>query len=236
MAFFLAVTMAVGFRLIFLGMKTRRLPEWVIGTSYLSIGSGSVLVVIGGGLYAQQPLAAVMILKLGTLSTSLGAGTLLLGCWRIFRPASRAAAAIAGSAMLALIVLFAYVMSGGPDVAPTRTGPYWAGFGIRIATFAWIGGESLRYHALLRRRLSLGLTTPLMAHRFLLWGIAAVATTCSYLTYMVFELGGTAAGDSPGQTLLLGLLGAGTGLCLWLAFFPPQRYRRWIEGHAIATP
>lgn len=235
MGFFLVVTMWVGLRLVALGIRSGELPEWVIGTAYLSIGSGSVLVVVGGGLHVDQPDLGVRVQQAGALLTSLGSCALLHGCWRIFRSASRVAAGIAGAGIFALVATVAVVMSGDAGQVPTRTMAYWSGFAIRIATFAWIGGESLRYYGLLHRRLALGLTTPVMAHRFLLWGVAAVTTTFSYLVYLGFEVGGSSSGESAGATGLLGLLGASTGLCLWLAFFPPDRYRRWVEERFAAA-
>ena len=117
----------------------------------------------------------------------------------------------------------------GPIVQKHAFGAYWTGFAVRIGSFAWIGFESLRYHGLLRRRIALGLTSPLMAHRFLLWGFSGAMATFSYLIYLGFELAGSALGEAALPTLLVGALGLATGAATWLAFLPPAFYRRWID-------
>ena len=87
----------------------------------------------------------------------------------------------------------------------------------------------------MRKQLSLGLAEPLVANRFLLWGVGSL---CRFL----MVLGGAIpsiffAADAiefaPGlvgfTVLAVGLAGLGVAVSYWLTFFPTQSYVRFIE-------
>jgi len=99
-----------------------------------------------------------------------------------------------------------------------------------LAVFGWTGGEALRYHRQLTRRLRLGLADPLVAHRFGLWafsGALAVTSTLSSLFYAYVLRLPMAATPVAFVAVQLGLFVA--AICLWLAFYPPGFYRRRIS-------
>jgi hypothetical protein len=106
----------------------------------------------------------------------------------------------------------------------------WVGYTI---PFGWAGAEAFNQYRQSRRRLPLGLCEPLVCNRFLLWSLFAImqvsiclAILPQYASYEQHDLF-SATWDT--------LIGAGEILSvatIWLVFFPPAAYRRWIEGTA----
>ena len=96
-----------------------------------------------------------------------------------------------------------------------------------LAAYGWAAREAFRYHALLRRRLALGLADPVVTHQFLLWGVSAGSAFGSSAVSLFFThvLGlSIAATVVPFVAIQLALFTA--AVCLWFAFFPPGFYRR----------
>ena len=86
-----------------------------------------------------------------------------------------------------------------------------------------------------RKRLRLGLAEPAVVERFVLWGsamwLAAFLTTIS----MVMEAMGWVMIGTVAGALLVGPLGLGIALLLWLAFFPPRAYLAWVTRRTAAA-
>jgi hypothetical protein len=104
-----------------------------------------------------------------------------------------------------------------------------------LAINLWVGLEPLAYHVKLRRRVALGLAEPLVADRFLLWGVGSLARAALIVLGAVsgLVLPGVAAGAREAFTaatlLLASLLGVLTAGTYWLTFNPTPAYVRWVE-------
>ncbi len=220
-----AVSAAVGVRLLALARRSRKLPELVMAIASLGTGIGATLVVLGvARAEAQQP-SSVALIYAGIIMTSTGSIFLCAGMWRIFRVNELWAVALTLVAGVLLVVSCSVLL--GVDHSghlPTEHPAYWLGFGVRIATFGWVAAESLHYARQLQRRAALGLAEPLMANRFLCWGVSSVSSCIAYLIYLGCMLSGEAP---PAHALaLIGALGLVSGGSMWIAFFPPGLYRQ----------
>jgi hypothetical protein len=98
-----------------------------------------------------------------------------------------------------------------------------------------MGAEGLLHYANARKRLKVGLCAPLTCHHFLLWGLAGTLWAGLEIVVSIQDFIYLSAGDWSGA------LGIVNGLCeivpigmMWLVFFPPAGYRRWIEGAAAS--
>jgi len=104
------------------------------------------------------------------------------------------------------------------------------------APYVWMGAEGLAQHVKARRRLRLGLCDPLACNRFLLWGLAGalwlILEVVEGADYIVYESTGQ---WSDSLSVLGGSLDVIPSGIIWLVFFPPAFYRRWIQGSAPAT-
>ena len=104
------------------------------------------------------------------------------------------------------------------------------------AMMIWGASEGFVYWRKLRRRLELGIAEPLVVERFRLWGTG-------------FAIGGCASASLWLTPLLLGAriidvlwVSAAANLAIvamtaltWMAFYPPQRYQRWVARSAAAS-
>jgi hypothetical protein len=124
---------------------------------------------------------------------------------------------------------------------------YWISFAGRAVGPLWVAIESLRYWRRLRRRVALGMGDPLVANRFFLWGVwssalllNAFADLAARIAYFL-RTGSTTDWDPAlGLPVVLAtiaassVIGALSVVTLFLAFFPPRRFRRWIATRAPA--
>lgn len=225
---FLAVSLAVGTRLLLLARRTRKLPELAMGLNFLLAGFiGYALLVAAESLHLFPERLAGYGSFVGVTGISLGGVLVCLFTQRVFHAHSRVALA----ALLLLGGWFALSSYGAwvLNVEKEQQGfGFWLGrWGTNLGMFAaygWSTGESLRYYALMRRRVRIGIGDPLVANRFLLWGIGTLATLLVALLYIGTQLFGH-------YELPASLIGVSSTLVLvsaiaeWLAFLPPRSYR-----------
>lgn len=151
---------------------------------------------------------------------------------RTFRPqAPWAAPLVLLTALLLAVGVTGSAFSGdleGFAIGNPWFWPEWVGYTL---PFAWAGAEALLRHARARRQLRLGLCEPEVCNRFLLWGLfGALQVTASLALlgqYASYESEGafTTAWD-----VVMAAIEGGSLLPIWLAFFPPAFYRRWLAG------
>ena len=102
----------------------------------------------------------------------------------------------------------------------------------RLAAPAWMAAESLRYYGQMKKRVAIGLGDPLVANRFLLWGIGASFGVLMIVTSVAPVFLPTTHVLLPVSIVILGISGLGAAIPYWLAFFPPRAYRRRFEPSA----
>jgi hypothetical protein len=225
---FLAVSLAVGTRLLLLARRTRKLPELAMGLNFLVAGFiGYALLVAAESLYLFPKSLAGYGSFFGVTGISFGGAFVCLFTQRVFRTNSR----VALTALVLLSGWFALSSYGSwvLNVEKEQQGfGVWLGrWGSNVGMFAaygWSTVESLRYYALMRRRVRIGLADPLVANRFLLWGIGTLATLLVSLLY----IGAQFLGHYEMPASLIGIsstLVLASAIAEWLAFFPPRSYR-----------
>jgi hypothetical protein len=235
---FLAVSFAVGMRLLALARRTRRLPELAIGLNCLLAGSvGYALLLAAESLRLLPAPQDGWASFTGVGAISVGAGCVALFSRRVFRPRAPGAGAalVALAAWLALGVWGSWVLhveraAGGPGAWLGRWAP---NLGL-LAAYAWSGIEPLRYRSLLHRRARLGFGDPLVANRLLLWGAGTLAIASIALFHLVAQLVGHTE-LPPGLVGPVSLLALAAAATQWLAFLPPRWYLRRLE-RAAPTP
>ena len=226
---FATTSITIGFRLLWLGRRTRGVPE-------LTIGAGFVV----GCLFGYIPETVVLstdfltaevesvVLAVTQVAIRLAAISILVFTTLVFRADAAWAKRFAVAIGLVLVVSWVqfpftriYAVSG-------RDLFWYDCFAVaRSLAIAWGATESFGYYAQLRRRLRLGLADPLVTDRFLLWGVGMTSMTA----LMASTLLASALGVDPASAgwvlseSFAGLVGAST---LWLTFFPTAAYRRFV--------
>jgi hypothetical protein len=228
LAAFVGLSLALGVRLFGLARRSGGLPEYALAVAFFFSGG------IGAALQAVKPLglgspelqsAAWVCVR---ASIDLGIGCQVLFTWRVFRPRSPgAAAAFVAFAGAAAAILAGYTAAGALGDPLYRGRWFWIEAALHLLALGWASIEPLRYHARMQRRLRLGLADPVVANRFLVWGIAVAAACGAVAVPAAFEALGLAneTGLLAGITAAFALVSA---LGYALTFFPPHSYRRFL--------
>lgn len=234
---FIVASAVIAARLLLLYRRLRQPPELFLGLAYLmagTLGWGGLLVGTlstppGERLAEAYQAWSVVFGDLGTLC-------FYLFVWYVFRRDSvLAKAAIALASIVFVVSLATDTVLGGVTFGPPPGAlTTLAGATARAAVFPWMAGEALASYFAFRRRVRVGLGNPLVANRLLLWALSALlAFAISTVATWLY----VSAADEVEATLrqaqagtLYGALAAISSITLWLAFFPPQAYQRWIEG------
>jgi hypothetical protein len=242
---FCGVAWVLAIRLLCLARRTRQAPEALLAIAYLLIaGLGyplSAASMDSSGNLSPGP--ALALLALGSVLSGLGLAAMFVFTWKAFRPDSRWALGACSVAILAITV------NGFLKVQMLYAAPSFKAVAQAVAThplsvqviliavlaFAWPAWESLRYHGLLRRRLSLGLAEPLVANRFLLWGIACSSSVFASVLNAGIAASGQNILEHTPVLVVSSLAGVLNSVLLILAFLPPPSYVRFIERRATAA-
>jgi hypothetical protein len=235
LAFFF-VSLWVGVRMLAQWGRTRELPELLLGLGVLGIGPvGFGLVMLAAAAGAGNPEAPSLLGGLSALAVGGGAAAKAIFNWKIYHPNSRSVAAFAFVAIAVLVVAIVgnALTTGFAPAAWMQPGWMLVRQGVQIGVLLWGAGEALGWWLRMRRRLRIGIGDPLVANRFLLWGIGAgMAGSGSLIGMLVGVVSGQPMSELPLLTLVLSLCGLVSAVALWLAFAAPERWKLWIRSQA----
>jgi hypothetical protein len=235
---FVLASLAVGLRLMFLSLRTGELPEFAIGLALLVMGGlGYPAAAVARGAPDLGVLPRVVLSALAMSCMVLGTGGIAVFNWKVFRPGTRWAARFVAALAAALVGCFTWqAATPGFLAAAANTGAGLHGLEVLAGvSLAWASLESVSYAAKLRKRLALGLVDPLLADRVRLWSIAIVAAQILNGASIVAAAVGVDIATWRYGGALIGPIGLVAALCMWLAFLPPERYRRSVLARARAA-
>jgi hypothetical protein len=224
----------VGARLLALSRRTRARPEKLLAANYLATGFSYVLYEHAGliGLELQWVLVA------GRILFAIGIIPLLLFTRDVFRRGSRWANALTWSTLIAMYVGVLFSTLEGDIEGVVITSPWfwcdWAGY---MIPYVWISAEALIARSAALKRARIGLCDAETANRFLLWALFGAFASIAGLSLipLYIEYDATQIWPLWGDFVSGGCEAAST-LMLWLAFFPPAGYRRWLNRASRPTP
>jgi hypothetical protein len=252
----LLLSIVIGLRLFRLARRGSRFgPEFWLAVYFVFaafLGAGLNISVYAG--LADPSLAlsrehGALVLAASCATYAVGTLGLYVFVWLTFRreSAGARAAVVVGS----LLVFGAACAQGLTEGFAVKVFPgvaYWVFYVARVAPYYWLAVEALRYFTLARRRVRLGLSEPLVANRFLLLGLWAVAWAAMGFSDIVarsiyWAVAGPSAEiriDTAGPIILTTIaitsaLNALAAVTLALSFFPTRAYRRFIESRAVAS-
>jgi hypothetical protein len=189
-------------------------------------------------MFQDQPALESQFYIASHIATNLGEIGLAYFTLLTFRRGSTWAQWLAASISICLAVgTVGSVWVGDPEgVAPLTNAWWWSEWIGETSIAIWIGAEGLNHYGTSRQRVRLGLCEPIVRHRYLLWGFAGVSWTL--LDFVVVgqyvEFWATQSRSAYLDTLV-GLCEVTALVMIWLIYFPPRFYRRWIAGAALAA-
>jgi hypothetical protein len=238
LAIFIAVIGSVGWKTLALWRRSGQRPELALGLSLCSLCSGLLLSAIGRLPALAMELTGRVCFGLGMASVAIGLCLLFdftasvfqrrLGWQRILL-----ACVWSGLGILAIAIIVANFRAATLAESMTRIRPLSMGIVSAIAIcFAWNASESLVYYNTLRRRMTLGLSDPVLVNRFLLWGLSG-ALACGLLVVILgFVEAKVVLMREPIPLTVLAATGSVLSISWYLTFFSPLWYRRIVRDRA----
>ena len=243
----MALSFVIGVRLVRLGRRAGG-PELWLGLYFLIYScfatAASVTLYLGWSapeVAFSDGTTRILDAAFYTLST-IGMTCLLFFTQRTFRAASTGARAIVwGNCAVLVGAMIGVGVTEGFEVRVLNGAWYWVHYLARLTPFVWVAIESFRYGAMLRRRVAIGLADPLVADRFLLWGLWATVLAVMSLTdplsrFWYWHLSGSTTQwvVEIGRPIIdfvvpfSSAFGIAAVMLLFLTFFPTPAYRRWV--------
>jgi hypothetical protein len=227
----------VGVRLLLVFRRTRGFPELMLGFSLAAItGIGFPIVLLTELRETLGPLLTFAADLVGSFVVALGFAGFYAFTWRVFRPGSRWAAVLtvlgAGTALVATgatVVLAFGIESSEEKFRIVRSWEIPLFISAAIG-FLWSAVEALHYHAMLRRRLALGLVDRVVTNRVLLWGLAGASAGTALVIFTLLPLANLNPLTAPVALFTAAACGFLVSVFLYLAFLPPAAYLRWLGG------
>ena len=231
------IFLAVGVRLYLLSRRTGQAPEYFIALAFMSWGLGYALYDIPYAFTEGDESIAPFFSYTSLIVVNVGTAAFALFTMNVFRAQQRWALWLAVAIVVCLVLGLAGTAWVGDweQVDPLANPGYWPQTVGGLAPMIWMGVEGLVHYARARKRLKLGLCTPLTCYNFLLWGLAGALWAGLEAIIVIQDFIYLSVGDWSGALgIVHGALEVVPVGIIWLVFFAPAGYRRWIEGAAPA--
>ena len=227
--------LGVGARLLRLASRTGERPERLLGAYF--VGSGISYLLYEIPLVLTLDVWQTPAFFAGRVVYDLALVPFVLFLLEVFHRDEAGAAWMAGAILLLLFAgLAASIWTGDYEGLSVDHPGFWCEWLGYTIPFAWLAGDALAGHLRARLRMRIGLIEPLVANRYLLWGLFAVLQVAISLVLiaMYVEYADDGAFSVWADAVVGGLEMTSIGL-LYLVFFAPHAYRRWLGAQADAV-
>jgi len=233
-AAFTLVSLFIGLRLLGLWLRTRQLPELLIGGGMLLLaGLGYPLSAVARELPASSEILRTGLGSLAGGMAAIGLSASTAFTWVLFRRHETWARGLFAAVTAFALGLFAAQTLAGGWATGGSIFWGWLPFGVTVG-YGWAFVECARYHGMLRRRLRLSMADPVVTDRFRLYATATcMAVIVNVVGQVFWWLGVEMLTDPLGSSLLV-LLGTTSSILMWLAFLPPRAYVARVRARAEA--
>lgn len=218
----------VGYRMLLLAARTRETPERVLGWTFLLMGTSFVLYQIP--LVWQSEALETPFNFAARVVYCVSSVTLALFTRVVFRREDFWASALVIGIAVSLVTGVGFSALGGDwDGFSLSNRWFWFEWVASALPFGWIGAEAFLNYRSGRRRVRVGLLEPIVCSRFLLWMIVGFIQLSVFLVVLVQYAEYETTGKwSTWSDTTLGAMEIATIGAIWLVFFPPAVYRRWV--------
>lgn len=215
--------------LLRLARRTGMLPERTLGAVFLLMG-------ISYGFY-QAPLAFrslepwwTPLVFAGRLTYDASALAVALFMWRVTTTQRARRALVLTGLLLGTGVLVSGIEGDWEGMYPLSTWGYWIELMGQCIPFAWVAAWGLDHYRRAGRRMQLGMCDAIVRNRFLLWSLFGLMQLGSLVVLLPLNMEYEAEERiSASMDALISVFEFLTIVTIWLAFFPPAAYRRWLD-------
>jgi len=217
--------------LLRLAGRTQQIPERILGITFLLMGVSYLFYEVPYAL--ESEVLVVPFSLVGRLLWNASVVTTAAFTREVFHRERPWAGPLLWCVVVLLVAgLIISVQNGDLEgMAPIGNPGFWFEWVGQVIPFVWVALGALAEYVSARRRARVGLSGPLVANRYLLFGcfgMFQLATVALLIPmYIGYEADNGGFTDSMDQ--LMGSLELLTIAIIWLAFFPPRSYRSWIE-------
>jgi len=225
---------AASVRLLRVAFRTGALQERILGLAFLLFGISYLFYVAPDILPTLMPMMTPLSF-LGRITTATGVVGIALFTWQVFRRDAAWAKWLAwGNGFVILVGIGVSLWEGDWDGFSTLTSVgYWLVWAGEMVPLAWVGVEGFVCYVRATKRVKLGLSDPLVANRFLLLCLFGAMQVSTMAVEIPMNIGFERQGIfSTWPDAAIGAFELLTIAMVWLVFFPPAAYRRWINGAA----
>jgi hypothetical protein len=232
-----AVFLVLGLRVYWRSRRSIQLSDSYIGFALLTWALGYALYDIPYGLAESGERISPFFSYTSLLTINLGNVFLAMFTQEMFRRRDNWAGWLVVAIAVCLLLGSAGTVWVGDweQIAPLENPGYWPQMLAGLAPACWLGFEGISHSFSTRRRLALGLLEPFPCHRILLLGLVGALWAVLEIVIVIQDFVYINVGDwSSVLGVANGVLEIAPVIFLWLAFWPPAPYRRWIEAAAPA--
>ncbi len=225
------VYIIAGVHLIRLSWQSQKAPELLLGMSLLLWGLSYACWQIPIAT-ANQPLTQPLFFA-GRVFTHAGTIFFAYFIWIVFRNQVRWARYLVYTIAISLFAGVAGSISVGDweGIRPLSNPWWWLDWTAGAVAMSWVGVEGFIQYQKARQRMRLGLCDPFVCNRYLLWGIVGIVWTlysgvllCQTIEFETHQVWSITMDRANGVV-------EATGVALvWIIFFPPRFYQRWVGG------
>jgi len=230
------VYFAAAVRLIRLSWRSQKSPELMLGLALFLWGFSYVCWQIPIAT-AHQPLTQPLFF-MGRIFTHAGTIFFALFVRIVFRNQSRWAKTLVYAIALSLFVGVVGSIGEGDweGIRPISNAWWWLDWSGGTVAMIWISLEGFIEYPKARKRMQLGRCDSLACNRFLLWGIVGIVWTAynGVLLWQTADFESNQVWSMTVDRMNGGIEATGVAI-VWLIFFPPRFYQRWIAGAAPAA-
>jgi hypothetical protein len=221
------VFLVIGFRLLRLSYRTGESPEWQLG-AYFMLAGMSYLAYVLPRMAALSGLDATSIFA-SRVFYSMAIVLFVQFTRDVYRQHSSWASWLSRCVISLLAIGICGSAATGSWVSEANLW-FWFYFAGYTTAIVWMATEAIAAHSTARKRLKIGLCESNTANRYLLWAWFGALHTLACAAELAWETSYTAnAQVSSTMDLLLGASEIASIGVVWLAFFAPSFYRRWIN-------
>lgn len=233
-----AVISGLSFLVVALGLllrasQTGAAPERLLGVAFLLIATSYVFSVVPYAFEIEPLLAPFSLVSRITYAVSvISIAVFTLRVLQSDETWTRSL--VYGSALLMAAGIGLTVLEDDlSGFNPLRSYGYWLEWTGLLLPFVWLGLAAFAHFGRAREQVRLGLCDPIVSNRFLLLSLFGLFEVCGFFVEVaLYIISESQQIWTAGMDLLYAVPDLLSVVAVWLAFFPPALYRKWITGAA----